>query len=145
MRFVHGQHRQLQPPQRLKEPLVGQALGRDVQELEPPRVQVAVHLPAFFQPHAGIHPSRGHAAADQEIDLVLHQRDQRRDDQRQAVQQQGRQLVAEALAGPGREDRQHRPPGQQCRHDPLLPFAEGGEAEDGPERVGGGGGGRFSR
>ena len=49
----------------------------------------------------------------QEVDLVLHQRDQRRDDQRHAVEQQRRQLVAERLAAAGREHRQRAAPGQQ--------------------------------
>ena len=38
------------------------------------------------------------------IDLVFHQRDQRRNDQRQAVERHGRQLVAEALSAAGRHD-----------------------------------------
>ena len=63
------------------------------------------------------------------IDLVLHQGDQRRDDQRQAVQGQGGQLVAEALSAAGGHDAQAILPGQDRRDDFLLPMAERSQAE----------------
>ena len=63
------------------------------------------------------------------IDLVLHQRDQRRDDQRQAVQHQGRQLVAEAFAAAGGHDAQAVASGQHGGDDLLLPGAEGAQPE----------------
>ena len=56
----------------------------------------------------------------QEVDLILHQRDQRRDDDRHPVEQQRRQLVAEALAAAGREDGERRPPGEERLDDLLL-------------------------
>ncbi len=43
------------------------------------------------------------------IDLVLHQGDQRRNHQRQAVQGQGRQLIAKALSAAGGHDAQTIP------------------------------------
>ena len=63
------------------------------------------------------------------IDLVLHQGDQRRDDQRQAVQSHGRQLVAKALSAAGRHDAQAILPGQNRGNDLLLSVAERGQAE----------------
>ena len=73
---------------------------------------------------AGVDP-----APLQEVDLILHQRDQRRDHDRHPVEQQRRKLVAEALAAPGREDRQRRPPGEERLDDLLLAGPEGLETE----------------
>ena len=50
----------------------------------------------------------GDAELAQLVALVLHQRDQRRDDQRRAGQEQGGELVAERLAGAGRHHREGR-------------------------------------
>ena len=52
---------------------------------------------------------------------------------RDAVEQQRRELVAEALAGPGREHRERGAPGEQRLDDPLLAGPEVGEAEPGGE------------
>ena len=76
----------------------------------------------------------GSPSACKLIDLVLHQGDQRRDDQRQPVQRHGRQLVAEALAAAGRHDAQAVPPGQHGRDHFPLAVAEGRQAE--PRQVG---------
>ena len=65
----------------------------------------------------------------QPLDLVLHQRDQRRDDERQPRQQQGRDLIAERLARAGWHDGQRVPSGQKGADDLLLPGAEGVVAE----------------
>ena len=81
------------------------------------------------------------------VDLVLHQRDQRRDDHRHAVQQQRRQLVAEALARAGGEHGE-RAAAREQRLDHLglaraeLAQAEalGEQAVRSLERRGGGGG-----
>ena len=67
--------------------------------------------------------------------LVVHQRDQRRDDDGRASTGQRRDLVAQALARPGRHQRER----MRARHDAadhrlLLP-AEGGEAEGAVEDV----------
>jgi len=65
----------------------------------------------------------------QEVDLVLHQRDQCRNHDRHSLQQRRRQLIAEALARPGRKDCERRSAGEQCLDDLLLPGAKGIEAE----------------
>ncbi|MNE33937.1 hypothetical protein D3C80_1276350 [compost metagenome] len=56
--------------------------------------------------------------ASQERQLVLHQRQQRRDHQCQVRQQQGGQLITQGLARPGRENCRSRTSGQHrtdCR------------------------------
>ena len=69
------------------------------------------------------------------IDLVLHQGDQRRDDQRQPVQHQGRQLVAEAFAAAGGHDAQAIASCQHGRNDLLLAVAEGRRARTAADRI----------
>ena len=55
------------------------------------------------------------------IDLVLHQGDQRRDDQRQAVEDHGRQLVAEAFSAAGGHDAEAIPPRKHRRNHLFWP------------------------
>ena len=55
-----------------------------------------------------VQPRGGDAQPLQVVDLVLHQRDERRDDQRDALEQERGELVAQRLAGAGREHRQRR-------------------------------------
>ena len=71
----------------------------------------------------------GTPSACERVDLILHQRDQRRDDDRHAVEHQRGQLVAEALA---RSRRKHgeRAAAREQRLDHLgLARAEAGEPE----------------
>ncbi len=66
----------------------------------------------------------------QEIDLVFHQRDQRRDDQSQTFQMKSAKLVAEALAAPSRKDREHGFVFQDFANNQLLAVAELVETKD---------------
>ncbi len=65
----------------------------------------------------------------QPSDLILHQRDERRDDQGQPGQEGRRQLVAERLALPGRHDRHRIAPGQHGPNDLFLAWPKLCEAE----------------
>ena len=137
-------------------PPLADAMGLvDRQQLDPRRADRIAKTPAAepLRRHvnqaelAGRHPiqprillRRGQRAVDEAhrqtqrlklIHLVLHQGDQRRDDQRQAIQGQGGQLVAEALSPAGRHHAQTILPGQDGRDDFLLPLAERIQAEAG--------------
>ena len=64
------------------------------------------------------------AAAIEIVDLILHERDQRRNDQRRTRQNDSRELIAERLARPCRH---HRPDVFAAHHggdEPLLPTAK---------------------
>ena len=63
------------------------------------------------------------------VDLILHQGDERRDDDREVVAQQGRKLIAERLAGARRHDHQHVAPGERRIASRMLAAAELPEAE----------------
>ncbi len=69
------------------------------------------------------------------IDLVLHQRDQRRNHQRQPVESQRRQLVAEAFSAAGGHDAKTIVSGKNRRDHLLLPGAKRIEPEAGKVRL----------
>ena len=74
-----------------EEPLVAQPLRGDVEQLQPAGAEVGVG-PGGPRRRPGSNRAgrRATPCAREEVELVLHQRDQRRDDQRQAVEQQCR-------------------------------------------------------
>ena len=129
MRLVDREQRDPRPRELREEALVVEALRRDVEQLQRAGAEPLEDLALLGRVEARVEPRGGDPAAREEVDLILHQRDQRRDHERQPVQQQRRQLVAEALAGAGREDRERGPPGEERLDDSLLPGAEGVEAE----------------
>jgi chromatin segregation and condensation protein Rec8/ScpA/Scc1 (kleisin family) len=61
--------------------------------------------------------------------LVLHQRDQRRDDDGESVEEQRRQLVAQALATARGKHRERRAASEELRNHGLLSRPKGGEVE----------------
>ena len=64
------------------------------------------------------------AGARQRIALVAHQRDERRDDDREAVEREPRQLVAERLARARRHDDERVSPVERRLDGLLLPGAK---------------------
>ena len=91
----------------------------------------------------------GGAEADpaQRVHLVLHERDERRDDQHRSGQDPRRDLEGERLARAGRHHRDAVAPREHGVDDEALPGAELPEAEDALEHllgIGGPGGGRGS-
>ena len=63
------------------------------------------------------------------LDLILHQRDQRRDDEADAVAHERRDLIAQRLAAARRHQHERVAPGQRRRDDGLLLAAEARVAE----------------
>ncbi len=118
-----------------EEALVVEPLGCDVEELQAAGAEAVGDVTCLGLLDARVEPGRGDALADEGVDLILHQRDQRRDDDGDAVEQQGRQLIAEALAGAGGKDGERRAAGEERVDDALLARAEGAEAEPGLEHL----------
>ena len=82
----------------------------------------------------GVERRRGDAEKPHLLDLVAHQRDQRRNDERQLAGEQCRQLEAERLAAPGRHDREDVLAGEHRGDDFRLAVAETVIAEDALQR-----------
>ena len=64
------------------------------------------------------------------VDLVLHQSDQRREDERRLGSQHRRELIGEGLARARRHQRERVTARDRCLDHLLLPGAEVGEAEE---------------
>jgi hypothetical protein len=129
VRLVDGEERDARAVELRQEPLVVEALRRDVEQLQRAGAQPLEDRPLLRRVEARVEPLGVDPAPLQEVDLILHQGDQRRDDDRQPVEEQRRQLVAEALAGAGREHGERRPAGEKGADDLLLAGTERAEPE----------------
>ena len=129
VRLVDREQRDLQLLRERAEAVGQQPLRRDVEDLVSAEARVAVGLAQLLDGHGAVDAAGRDAGVLQGHDLILHERDERRDDERQPRQQQGRDLIAERLARAGGHDGQRVPPGQKGADDLLLPGAEGVVAE----------------
>ena len=139
MRLVDGEERDLRPPQLGQEALVVEPLRRDVEQLQLPRPHPRAHVADLVERQRRVEPRGGDAPAGEEVDLVLHQREQRADHDGDALEQQRRKLVAERLAPAGGEHREGRAVAQDGLDRLRLPGPEAVEAEaflEEGERVG---------
>ena len=131
VRLVDREDRQLDLREEPQEALVGEALGRDVEQLQlarraaDPARRASRRARATSRAAPPATPRSG-----QRVDLILHERDQRRDDETGALEHDRGQLVAEALAAAGREHRERGAPGEQRLDDLALPGPVVGEPED---------------
>ena len=130
MRLVdhHPANAQLGEP--FHEPWTPKSLGR--QEHQP---VIACDCPAepidLLGPlNRRVDERRGDAPPGKAVDLVLHERDQRRDDHRQSTVDDSRHPVADALPGPGGRDRKNVASRKHRRHDLCLAGAEFIKAEN---------------
>ena len=71
----------------------------------------------------------GNLALRKALHLILHQRNERRHDERESRQQRGRQLIAERFPLAGRHDRQRIPTGQHRPDHVLLTRSKRGKPE----------------
>ena len=125
MRLVDREQRDLQLLRKRAEAVGQQPLRRDVEDLVSAEARVAVGLAQLLDGHGAVDAAGRDAGVLQGHDLILHERDERRDDERQPRQQQGGQLIAKALAAARRHDAEHIAPGQDRVDKRLLPLPEG--------------------
>ncbi len=110
---------------------VGQKpLRRQVEKIELARFGLAANPALLLGRQAGVQEGRAQAELAQRHHLILHERDQRADDDRRAGPEQGGNLVAQRLAAAGGHDDQRVAAGDHTAHDRLLLAPEGAEAED---------------
>ncbi len=130
MSFVDGQAidaagveqgQRLRPQQRLR---------RGVEQLHPPGGHAATDGHVLVVGQRAVEKGRGHAQLAQLHHLVFHQRDERRDDDGQAGEEQRRQLVAQRLATARGHDGQAVALGQDVGDDLFLQRPECVVAED---------------
>ena len=119
MRLVHDQPRDPETRQHRPKGPARQPLRRNVDQTQPSAGEIPFRRGALGGPEAGVNPGRGDAARSQAVHLVLHERDEGRHHDRRPLEQEGGQLEAERLAGPGRHDG-HQVPAFEDRGGGLL-------------------------
>ena len=118
-----------QPPDERVAALADEPLGRDVEQRIAALAKAGAHASAFWSARQrAVVAGRRHAVADERVDLVLHQRDERRDDQREAVADERRRLEAQRLAAARRQHEQRVAAGEDGVHRFALQRPERGVA-----------------
>ncbi len=133
VRFVDGDEARRPAAEQRHEPvppLAYQPLGRDVQEPIPPVAQARHHARPRVRPQRAVVAGRGDAVADERVDLILHQRDQRRDDDRQPLANERRRLEADRFPAAGRQHDERVAPVENRLHRLLLERPERRVAPD---------------
>ncbi len=132
VRLVDGEQRQLRAREQRQRPLLQQPLGRDIEDIEAARGDAAFERRLLAIVERRVEERGPDADLGQRLHLVLHQRDQRRDDDAGAGSNESRDLVAQRLAAAGRHQRQRIAAGDHGGDDVGLMRAELPE----PEHVG---------
>ena len=129
MRLVHGQQRDARILCKGQKGRHIQPLRGHVDDAVRPGLRAPDGLGLLAGGQAAVNVRRRHARCLERHDLVLHQRDQRRNHQRDSLQHQRGQLVAHGLARARGHHAQHVVPAEQLIHQLLLPFAKALVAE----------------
>jgi hypothetical protein len=116
-RLVDREPAQPGPPEAREKIARGEPLGRHEQQVERPGLQPSERIAALVVVLAGIQGRGRDAERAHLLDLVAHERDQRRDDHRQPAIDEGGQLVAHRLAAAGRHHGEHVRPREHGSHD----------------------------
>ena len=123
------------PAERLDEPLLPQPLRRGVEEPGLARGDRCEARRRLVLRERGVDEGRGCRDLRRElVHLILHQRDQGREDERGGRPEHRGELVRQRLAGARRHERQRVPSVHRGAHDLLLPRAEVVESEVIPQR-----------
>ncbi len=108
--LVHRHQRDHQFRRQLQKPGVLQSFRRHIEQAALTPADPAPNLAGFLQGLGAVEEARGDARRLQGRDLVLHQGDQRGNDQGHPRQQQGGDLIAEGFSTAGGHDAQGVPP-----------------------------------
>src|SRR6185436_20021534 len=99
----------------------------------PPLPQARDHGRLLLGREGTVIEDRRHAVAGERVHLIFHQRNERRDDHRQAVAHERRRLKAERLASAGRQDDDRIASGEDGVHRLVLQRPERGVAPVTPQ------------
>ena len=93
---------------------------RQIEQLNSPLLEILHHAALFQTAETGVKRRYGNLPLPHGRHLILHQRDERRNHQRQPWQKGRRQLIAERLPLPRRHDRHRIAPRQHGANDGFL-------------------------
>ncbi len=116
-------------------PGAGQALGRDVEQHDAAGGELAVDRGALLAALAAVEVGGGDALLAQPVDLVLHERDERRDDDGETAEVHGRRLVAERFAAARGEHHEAVAALEHRVHRVFLQRTEATVAPHAPQRL----------
>ena len=103
VRFINREKGDVRFVQSTQHLFRAEAFRSDVQQLELPFVEVAGDLPLLLVGERAVDEGAGNPVRAERVDLILHERDQRRDHHRNSVETDRRRLIAERLAPTGRQ------------------------------------------
>ncbi len=138
MRLVHGDGGDARPAQQIDRPARGQPFRRHVEQFQFAPFQRRQDRIGFVLRIAAGQRAGRHARRGQRANLIAHQGDQRRDDDRCAVAHQRGQLIAQRLAAAGRHDRQNLAALGHGLDDLALAGSKAVKAPDLPQKIVGG-------
>ena len=104
MCFIDSNQRDRNRLQGGVETTAAKAFGRDVNEFVFAAAKCIDSRALLGFRNRAVDEGGGQAASAQCVNLILHQRDQRRDNERDAIADHRRQLITERLAASGRHD-----------------------------------------
>jgi len=131
--LVDGEQCQFETREDVDGAVVQQALGGDVEQVEPLLDEFAVDVASFLGRQLGVQRGGGYASLAHGGDLVVHQRNQRRYHHRGSWAAQRGNLVADAFAAAGRHQDEGVAAGHDVVNDGFLRAAEAWETKDAAE------------
>lgn len=135
MRFVDGKQRQIAAGEIVQERFGQQSLGRDIDQVVFARTHATLDTDGFGHRQGGVESSRPHAQLPECLDLIMHQGNERRDDDPDALAAQRRYLITQRLAAAGGHQDQGVAAADHMVNDFGLLAAKGIVAEDRPQDV----------
>jgi len=130
VRLVDCEQRDFSTFQQAQEAPCQQPFRRDVEQIQFARQQLPLDLALILGAQAGIEVGGGDASLAQCVDLILHQRDQRRHHDAGTLSLQRGDLIAQRLAAAGRHQHQRITAFAYTLDDRLLLAAETGITEN---------------
>ena len=127
--FVDGEQGDLGARQQIARALAQQTLGRDVEQIEFPRQELALNPRGAGSVETGVQKCGLYPRFIEGRYLISHQGDQRRDDDAAASAQHGGNLEAQGFAAARRHEHQTITTGGNALNDGLLRTAKSGIAE----------------
>ena len=129
MGFVDSEELHVEPLQRRYHAIGHQTFGREIEDADVSARDALPYLDVFIARGCGIYGLGRDARELQRGDLILHQRDERRNDNGQTAFHQCGHLIAQRFARTRRHDSEHMPVAEQAIDDALLARTERLEAE----------------
>ena len=135
VRLVDRNKRKGETLQHPDKPVADEALGRDIEQVDPPVSKSSLHISFFLRGLITRDGRRTYPFLAKVVHLILHERDERRDHHPQGIGVHRKDLVTERFSPAGCLEEQHITPQVQRRYRLSLLREKGGVAPVVPERV----------